>query len=84
MDTVGYLRAAPFRERSLRVAYQVIMQAAIGLLPPWARDMLGLNREPLLELTSARVAANALLTLMRLAGGTPVPVLQARARCQIA
>jgi uncharacterized protein (DUF2236 family) len=83
METVRYLRMAPFRERPLQVAYQVIMQAAIGLLPEWARVQLGLNAEPLLGLATGRLAANALLNVMRLAGGTPPPVRQARARCQV-
>jgi uncharacterized protein (DUF2236 family) len=80
-DTVRYLRQAPFRERSLRVAYQVIIGAAVGLLPEWAREMLGLDHEPLLDLATSRVAANALLGVMRLAGGTPPPVRLARERC---
>lgn len=81
METLRYLRVPPFSERPLRVAYQVIMQAAIGLLPDWARDMLALNSEPFLEVAAARVAANTLLTVMRLAGGTPPPVRLARERC---
>jgi uncharacterized protein (DUF2236 family) len=80
-EAVRYIRMAPVRQRSLQVAYQIIMQAAIGLLPDWARDMLGLNAQPLLELATARVAASALLNVMRLAGGTPPPVRQARERC---
>jgi uncharacterized protein (DUF2236 family) len=58
------------------------MQAAIGLLPDWSRDLLGLNAEPLLELATSRIAANALLNVMRVAGGTPPAVAQARARCR--
>jgi uncharacterized protein (DUF2236 family) len=81
LETVRYIRVAPFRQRPLQVAYQVIMQAAIGLLPYWARDMLGLNAQPLLELATTRVAAHALLSVMRMAGGTPPPVRQARERC---
>jgi uncharacterized protein (DUF2236 family) len=81
LETVRYIRVAPFRQRPLQVAYQVIMQAAIGLLPYWARDMLGLNAQPLLELATTRMAAHALLSVMRMAGGTPPPVRQARERC---
>jgi uncharacterized protein (DUF2236 family) len=80
-DTVCYLRVPPFQERPLRLAYQIIVQAAIGLLPDWARDMLALNAEPLLELATARIAAHTLLNVMRLAGGTPPPVRMARQRC---
>ena len=80
-ETVRYLRAAAFRDRSLRIAYRIIMQAAVGLLPDWSRDMLGLNDEPAAELFTARVAANGLLNLMRLATGPAPAVRQARARC---
>lgn len=82
LETVQYLRVPPFHDRTLQVAYQVIMQAAIGLLPDWSRDLLGLNAEPLLELATSRIAANALLNVMRVAGGTPPAVAQARARCR--
>ncbi len=81
IDTVHYLRTTPFRDRSLQVAYRIILQAAIGLLPTFARDMLALNTEPLLELVTARVTANALLNVMRLAAGTPPALRQAQERC---
>jgi len=82
LETIQYLRTPPFPDKTLQVAYQVIIQGAIGLLPDWARNMLGLNAEPLLEVVSSRVATNALLSVMRLAGGTPPPVAQARERCR--
>jgi uncharacterized protein (DUF2236 family) len=81
LETVRYLLVPPFRERSLQVAYGVIMQAAIALLPDWARVMLGLDDQNLRQLATARPAAIALLNVMRLAGGTPPAVRQARARC---
>ncbi len=82
MAAVRYLRLPPFRGRPLQLAYQVIMQAAIGLLPDWARDLLGLNAEPLLELATTRVAASTLLNVMRFAaGGASPPVRQAWERC---
>ena len=84
-ETVRYLLLPPFRDRALRVAYQVIMQAAIGLLPDWSREMLALNNQPLRELATARVSAATLLNVMRLAAfGSPGPVSQARQRCAAA
>jgi uncharacterized protein (DUF2236 family) len=83
-DTVRFLLAPPFEERPLRLAYGVVMQAAIGLLPGWARTMLRLDDQPLLQAATARPAANTLLAIMRLAGGTPPPVIQARQRCAVA
>jgi uncharacterized protein (DUF2236 family) len=84
LETVQYLRAAPFRDRSMQVAYRIIIQAAIGLLPEWSRDMLGLNREPLLRLVTARAATNGLLNVLRLAVGPAPAVRQARERCAAA
>lgn len=82
LEALRYLRVPPFQERPLRLAYQVIMQAAIGLLPDWARDMLALNAEPVLAVATARLATHTLLNVMRVAGGgTPPPVRLARARC---
>ncbi|HET6951967.1 MAG TPA: oxygenase MpaB family protein [Acidimicrobiales bacterium] len=62
-------------------AHQVVIQAAIGLLPGWARDMLGLRQPTLVEMAVVRPATLALLGTMRLAGGTPPPLVQARRRC---
>ena len=80
METVRYLLVPPFRERPLQVAYGVILQAAIALLPDWARSMLDLDQS-LFQLATARSSAHALLNIMRLAGGTPIPLRQAWARC---
>ena len=81
LDAVRYLRMAPFSGRVLQSAYQVVLRAGIGVLPDWAREMLGLRPQPLLELTAVRPAAHTLLNVMRLAGGIPPPVRQAYARC---
>jgi hypothetical protein len=43
--------------------------------------MLDLNNRALLQVATARAAGAALLNLLRLAGGTPVPVRQAHQRC---
>jgi uncharacterized protein (DUF2236 family) len=79
-DTVRHLLVPPFRPRSLQLAYGVILQGAIGLLPDWAAAMLGLDEQSVLRLATGRPATHTLLNLMRLAGGTPPPVTQARVR----
>jgi len=81
-EAVHYLRTPAFRDRTLQAAYLIVVQAAVGLLPDWARDMLRLNNQPLLELATTRVATHTLLNVMRLAaGGAPIPVRQAWERC---
>lgn len=62
-------------------AHQVVIQAAIGLLPDWARDMLGLRQPSLVEMAVVRPATLALLGTLRLAGGTPAALVEARRRC---
>jgi uncharacterized protein (DUF2236 family) len=80
-ETLRYLLVPPFDERSLQVAYGVIVHAAVGLLPGWARAMLDLDSQKLLAAATARPATVTLLNIMRLAGGTPPAVTQARKRC---
>jgi uncharacterized protein (DUF2236 family) len=80
-EAVRYLLDAPFRDRSLRVAYHVIMEGAIGLLPEWAARMLRLNDRSFLDLATSRVSTHVLLNTMRLASGPPIPLRQALVRC---
>jgi len=58
----------------------VVIQAAIGLLPGWARDMLGLRLPSLAQQAVVGPAALALMGTLRLTGEAP-PITQARARC---
>jgi uncharacterized protein (DUF2236 family) len=62
-------------------AHQVVIQAAIGLLPDWARDMLRLRQPSLVEMAVVRPATLGLLGTLRLAGGTPPALVEARRRC---
>jgi uncharacterized protein (DUF2236 family) len=62
-------------------AHQVVVQAAIGLLPGWGRDMLGLRQPTLVDLAMVRPAALLLMGTLRFAGGTPPPLVEARRRC---
>jgi uncharacterized protein (DUF2236 family) len=61
-------------------AHQVVIQAAIGLLPGWARDMLGLRLPSLAQQAVVGPAAVVLMGTLRLTGEPP-PITQARARC---
>ncbi|MGH9259797.1 MAG: oxygenase MpaB family protein [Acidimicrobiales bacterium] len=62
-------------------AHQVVIQAAIGLLPAWARDMLGLRQPNLVGQAVALPAALLLIGTLRFAGGEPPALIQARRRC---
>jgi uncharacterized protein (DUF2236 family) len=62
-------------------AYAVVAQAGIGLLPRWARRMLGLDRPDVVELAVVRPATCALLIGLRVASPRSPVLAQARARC---
>jgi uncharacterized protein (DUF2236 family) len=62
-------------------AHQVVIQAAIGLLPPWARDMLGLAQPSLVSQAVLFPAAHLLLGGLRFAGGESPALIEARRRC---
>jgi uncharacterized protein (DUF2236 family) len=62
-------------------AHQVVIQAAVGLLPPWARDMLGLAQPSLVSQAVVLPAAHLLLGGLRFAGGEPLALIEARRRC---
>ena len=65
-------------------AHQVVVQGAVGLLPSWARDELGLGRPALVDLAVVRPAAAVLLTTLRLTAGEAPLIAEARARCAAA
>jgi len=62
-------------------AHQVVIQSAIGLLPPWAREMLGLAQPSLVSQAVVLPAAHLLLGGLRFAGGEPLALVEARRRC---
>lgn len=62
-------------------AHQVVIQAAVGLLPPWGRDMLALPRPTLVSQAVVIPATHALLGALRFAGGPPAALSEARRRC---
>lgn len=65
----------------MTAAHQVVVKAAIGLLPGWARDMLGLPHPGLASQAVVLPAIHLLLGTLRFAGGEPAPVAEARRRC---
>ena len=77
--------ARPMRGRGANpvttAAHQVVIQAAVGLLPPWARDMLGLQQPGLVGQAVVLPAAHLLVGGLRFAGGEPRALIQARRRC---
>ncbi len=82
LDTVAFLRrplegAGP----AVTAAHQVVVRAAIALLPRWARDMLGLPHPSLVDVATVVPAVHLLLGALRFAGGPPQPLVEARRRC---
>jgi uncharacterized protein (DUF2236 family) len=86
LDAVGFLTRpmSPRANPLMAGAHQVVVQAAVGTLPGWARDMLGLRRPTLLDVALVRPAALTMLTTLRLAAGEAPLIAEARARCAAA
>ncbi|MGH9112931.1 MAG: oxygenase MpaB family protein [Acidimicrobiales bacterium] len=62
-------------------AHQAVIKAAIGLLPAWARDMLGFRHPTVLDWATVLPATHLLMGTLRFAGGPPLPLVEARRRC---
>jgi uncharacterized protein (DUF2236 family) len=83
LDAVGFL-TAPVRDPLnplLSGAHQVVVQASVGLLPAWAREMLGLRHPTLVEWATVVPATHLLMGALRFAGGPPPALVEARRRC---
>lgn len=65
----------------MTAAHQVVVRAAVDVLPGWAREMLGLQHPDLLSRAVVMPAALLLLGALRFAGGEPQPLVEARRRC---
>lgn len=74
-------QSVPAASLADRAAQAVLVQAAIDLVPPWARRMLGLRRPLLLERLGVRAAADAGCMTLRWAAGTSPAMAAARSRC---
>jgi uncharacterized protein (DUF2236 family) len=75
-ETIDFLLARGRGRSPEARAYRLICDAAIGLLPSWARAELGLRNAPVVELAVVRPAAMALFSIVRWALG-PSPVVAA-------
>ncbi len=62
-------------------AHQLVIQAAIGLMPAWGREMLELRQPALVDWAVVRPATHLLIGTLRFAGGPPLPLIEARRRC---
>ncbi len=73
-EAVGFLMMSPVGDSVLRrSAYATICEAAIDLLPTWARHQLGFYRPSAVRLAVVRPAATVLTTALRfVVGGSPV------------
>ena len=84
LDTMRFLQR-PFGPNPLvKAGSQVVVQAAQDLLPPWARELYGLRRLPLLDAAALRPATFAAFTALRAVLGPPPVPAEARARCTAA
>jgi uncharacterized protein (DUF2236 family) len=83
LDAVGFLTApAPDPLNPLLAgAHQVVVQASVGLLPAWARQMLGMRHPTLVDWATVLPATHLLMGALRFAGGTPPALVEARRRC---
>jgi uncharacterized protein (DUF2236 family) len=82
-DAVGFLTTPMSDPRTplIGAAHQLVIQAAIGLMPAWGREMLDLRQPALVDWAMVRPATYLLMGTLRFAGGPPLPLLQARRRC---
>ena len=74
----------PIRSRSnpmVGLAHQTLIQAAVGILPPWGRELLGLRQPMVIDRAMVRPATHLIMNTLRFAGGTPPPIAEARRRC---
>lgn len=62
-------------------AHQIVIQAAVGLMPRWARELLGLRHPSIVDWATVLPATHLLMGALRCTGGTPPPVEQAYRRC---
>lgn len=65
----------------MTAAHQIVVKAAVGLLPGWARDMLGLRHQGLVAQALVLPSVHLLLGTLRFTGGEPAPLVEARRRC---
>ena len=67
-----FLLAGAATDRVSQFGYGMIVQASIGLLPRWAREMLGLRAPARVQLGAVRPTLAVLFPALRLSLGAPV------------
>lgn len=82
LETIRWIRNPSGLRPPERAAYEVLVNAAADLLPAWARDLLGLHRIMPVAVGVVRPATWVALRMLKLVGGTPVPIRQALARAE--
>lgn len=81
LDTMAFLVKPLPGNAVMTAAHQIVVRAAIGLLPGWASDMLGVPHPGLVSQAVVLPAVHVLLGALRFAGGEPLPLIEARRRC---
>ena len=80
LEAVRFVLSPPsVGDAAFRAVYAVVAQAAVGLLPGWARQLLHLSQPPLAEPFVVRPATGALLGTLRALGSSPA-LAEARLR----
>lgn len=79
LDAVEFLRTPVSKAPEEAVVHSLFFQAAVGLLPGWARAMLKLEHSQVAELVFTRPAATAVFATLRWALG-PSPLLEIATR----
>jgi uncharacterized protein (DUF2236 family) len=82
-DAVRFI-TTPIRSRNnpmVALSHQALIQAAVGILPQWARELLGFRQPTVVDWAMVRPATHFIMNTMRFAGGTPPPLVEARRRC---
>jgi uncharacterized protein (DUF2236 family) len=81
LDAIDFLTRPMTGNPVITAAHHVVIKAAIGLLPGWARDMLDVPHPDLAAQALVLPSVHVLLGTLRFAGGEPRPLVEARQRC---
>lgn len=79
-DAMRFIMTPPPGPPLLQAGYLMVAHAAAGVLPSWARRMLRVPDVPGLDHAVVRPATWTVIGALRALGGTPPPMVEARAR----
>ena len=85
-DAVAFI-TTPIRSATnpmVALSHQALIQAAIGLLPPFGRELLGFRQPTVVDLAMVRPATHLIMNTLRFLGGASEPMAEARRRCAAA